>query len=131
MKLIIYNLESLKSIQKGVPYLRVNSKNGVFSFNKDATDLMGDPSHLLLMQDADNKKDWYVEPIYEQTEGAFIVRKERKSNKSMIIRSVDLAKHLLKSIEAPEHSMKMLISKEPLVVDNKKIFAIITKSAKV
>jgi hypothetical protein len=59
------------------------------------------------------------------------VRKERKSNKSMIIRSVDLAKHLLKSIEAPEHSMKMLISKEPLVVDNKKIFAIITKSAKV
>lgn len=125
MKLKSFNAENAASSKYNrLPSVNVGYKSGVLYFNiaaKEAAKLQpGDKIEFL--QDEENPKDWY----FSKSDNGLLVR--AKNAKGAEIQSSKLAKEILHSIDVYKPATMRI--GEPLMLDGKLLFPIITKSAK-
>ena len=125
MKLNVFNKENAKCVRdSGSPSVRIGVKTGLFTFNSAFAERLnlkiGDA--LIICQDDDRKKDWYVACV--EAKNGFEVR-AKDDQKSFTFNSVKTAKELAKAIGF-ENACTFLVAKNPTVVEGIAYFAIIT-----
>jgi hypothetical protein len=131
MKLKHFNMGNVESGHRNyIPTIRLNSKTGLITFNVSVSSNLGlkEGSKIEFIQDEDSPVDWYV-VADKDIENAFICRKA-KAGSGMFISSVFLVKEIFESCKIQETSVKILVSKFPIIKEGLRLFALITKSYK-
>lgn len=126
MKLKSFNAEnSASSKYNRLPSVNIGYTSGIVYFNEAAKALAnlkaGDKIEFL--QDEDNPKDWY----FAKSVDGFELR-DKKNSKGIMVQSSKITKELLHSIEVYKPATMRIA--EAIPFDERKLFPIITKSAK-
>lgn len=126
MKLKSFNAHNAASSKYSrLPSVNIGYTSGIIYFNESAKQLTnikaGDKIEFL--QDEDNPKDWYL----AKSENGFEVRDKKKS-KGVLVQSSKIVKELLHSIDVYKPATMRIA--EAIPFDGRKLFPIITKSAK-
>lgn len=129
MKLKIYD-RSLGPLKVGVATLNVN-KGGMFGFSARSADVIGleHGSKVLIIQDEDRPKDWYVAKDHRGGEPTGFEVRGKKAN-TLCFNSSYTAQKIKDSLglNGSVKSMRFLIGTAPVKHDGLELWPIITKS---
>lgn len=133
MKLIEFNPETLPSNGSGqsqLPRLSVSFKNGVFSINGPACDLIkvkaGDQVQLL--QDEETPENWYIEKVKT---GGYTLREKEGTTSPRFFNSTQLAHCIKEFLETNGKSCRVPIAGEVTEFDKRKLYGLLISGAKV
>lgn len=134
MKLKEYNLKTIQLQKPRLPYVRLNSKSGCFFISSEALLLLNKEhkawqTKVEVLQDEDRKTDWYL--VETTNENGFLLKTKDKFRSGLFFINKQLIAKIFSDCGITENSVQMLVSKEPILHDGRKLLAIITKSAKV
>lgn len=126
MKLKEFNPENSVSV-KGViltPAVGINSRSGIFNFNKPACELIGvkNADRLLILQDEDDPENWYI----EKAATGFVLREKIKITKGLVFFNTSVAKKLQSSLGIKKDGFRMLLSGQPTLVGKRKLFGLLS-----
>lgn len=123
MKLKEFNRVNTPNGKKGIPFVSFNTTSGVIRLNNVAVELLkiskGD--HVVLLQDEDKPKDWYVGASPE----GFAVRPQGKTN-NMAFGSHVLTNAVLTSLNVLDKSIRINIATTAVTVNGMPIYPLIT-----
>ena len=100
MKLKEFNAENTMSLRSEKPSLHINTKTGLFSFNKAACDKLGlvDGDQVTFHQDEEDPGDWYIRTLGKTGKG-FALRAKENVSKGLLFNNTSMARALVFSIQ--------------------------------
>lgn len=110
MKEIIYDGQACRQGTKNVPTVTFNRKSGRIAVSKDAAALLGNPSFVVVIRDAEHPTDWFIRPA--KVGYVLNVYESRKSS-SRVFFDRRLAGDVIASFAVPETSIRMGLAMEP------------------
>ena len=108
MKEIIYDGKACRQGTRNVPTVTFNSKYGRIAVSKDAAALLGNPSSVVVIRDAEHPTDWFIRPA----KVGYVLNVARKST-SRVFYDRRLAGDVIASFKVPETSIRMGLAMEP------------------
>jgi len=106
--------------------VRIDTKLGTFSFSRIAAEMMAldGMEGIVIYQDEDNPKDWYMLPTPQRTADS---HRLRRANQDILFSNVNTARKIAASLTINEERFSMLIGPRD---ETTSMFPIITASAK-
>jgi hypothetical protein len=126
MKLKEFNAENTINQRADKPSIHINTKTGLFNFNKAACDLisLGDEDKITFHQDQEEPFDWYLEKV--KTEKGFTLRTKDDVTKGVLLNNVTLARTIVHSISSTIISGRVPIAAEPTAIGKIKLWPLLT-----
>ena len=103
MKEIIYDGQACRQGTRNVPIVTFNRKSGRIAVSKDAAALLGNPSSVVVIRDAEHPTDWFIRPA--KVGYVLNVYEVRKSTSSVFF-DRRLAGDVIGSFAVPETSIR-------------------------
>lgn len=110
MKEIIYDGQACRQGTKNVPAVTLNRRTGRVAISKDAVALLGNPSSVVVIRDAEHPTDWFIRPA--KVGYVLNVYESRKST-SRVFFDRRLAGDVIGSFAVTETSIRMGLAMEP------------------
>lgn len=131
MKLKTFNQANLPKADRCSTKLYINSKTGLFHFNRSASEKLGLTSGdtVEFHQDEDEPSDWYI----SKSKSGFLIRNKAKGDDATsgtMFNNSALANLIFSTIDAPALMGSCLIGAEPQKEGNVEYWPIITASIK-
>lgn len=110
MKEIIYDGQACRQGTRNVPTVTFNRRSGRVAISKDAAALLGNPSSVVVIRDAEHPTDWFIRPAKS---GYVLIVYEARKSTSRVFFDHRLASDVLASFKVSEMSLRMGVSAEP------------------
>jgi len=99
MKLREFNTENTVVSRNTTPSLHINTKTGLFTINKGASEILGlsDKDQVAFHQNEEVPDEWYIEKVKEK---GFAIRdsESKNSSNSLLFNNTTLARKLFESV---------------------------------
>ena len=127
MQLKTFNSENVLPVRESKPCIHINTKTGLFNFSIGACEMIGlkPGDRVSFHQDEEEPTDWYL----EVTKNGFELRAKANVTKGMLFNSSVMARELVYSVQEVQ-SGRVLISSQPISVNKKTLWPLITASLK-
>ena len=119
MKEIIYDGQACHQGTKNVPTVTFNRKSGRIAVSKDAAALLGKPSSVVVIRDAEHPTDWFIRPAKV---GYVLNVYEASKTTSSVFFDRRLAADVIGSFAVTETSIRMGLAMKP---DNEGRYALL------
>lgn len=129
MKLKTFNLSNTPSAGRTqLPQIGVNIKSGLIRINKAACELtkLAAADQLVFLQDEDEPGDWYLEIVKKD---GFPLR-VKENQPGMFSQSVSIVRNIYVSMEYKKLSGIIRIAKEPVKLDKRLLWPLLTTNLK-
>lgn len=126
MKLKTFDIESVPVVRSYTPAIHINTKTGLFTFNKSACTLLGlvENDHVIFHQDEDDS-DWYIEKVKEN---GFLLRSKKDESNGLVFNNAALSRMLFESVECSNVSGRILIAGQHTKVGKQILYGLLTAS---
>ena len=126
MKLKTFNAENCVSSRTLKPSVRICTKSGVISFNKEAASRMNlnDGDQVTIHQSEEEESDWFVSKV---NESGFQLRAATQGG-SLLFNNTTLCRMIADSVNYIGQSGKLMVGSEPVTSGEVKYWPLITAS---
>lgn len=110
MKEIIYDGQTCRQGNKNVPSVTFNRRTGRVAISKDAVALLGNPSSVVVIRDAEHPTDWFIRPAKV---GYVLNVYEARKSTSHVFFDKRLSADILDSFTVGDNSIRMGVANKP------------------
>jgi hypothetical protein len=133
MKLKEFNAENTTTLRgagvNATPKIGLNTKVGLFNFNKPACELMGlkKGDQIIIHQDEEDPENWFLEKVKQK---GFTLRDKENVTKGLLFNNTTLARAIGASVSFTGQSGRILIAGKPTEFEKRKLWGLLTSSLK-
>lgn len=126
MKFKTFNTTNVINAREQKPSIGINSKVGLFNFNKAACESIGlkDGDQVQFHQNEDDETEWFLEKVKKD---GFILREKTNVTSGLLFNSTALARKIFDSVTYTGVGGKVIVG-ENVTVDKKIFHTLVTAS---